>query len=959
MIINNNFIKGFKFCALGFVFFSLYSCTNGGRGGPSIPPVPKNAKVVDFNIHIGPSASITTTGTSVFNLSLKCDNVFEADPLIPGSADWSVSNVLLSTDTGPQSSIPLIQYIGNRAITCHIRLVSAQFNVIGGTANPETFSPKSASDSDTFILDIRPPIPDAQENLSNLILSTNASSFKNDVAQTETTYDKSYDYVGSQHVYTFTHGFIVADPSVTDLSEVSPEHPKNYAIGFTFHPSSVKNVSYTKNSSVSGGVSVSESISVLRPEDPNLSLTQTPSSINSGTNYLYRLSGKAFLSNTGTNPTSFENEVGTYFRTTSWLSEAYLKFPGGPPVLPLTDVSLLNSLALVSHYLFQGDPEMTHVNDISATLPYLPSAETPKPYENIVRYANACKIFVIADGSPANPDWYATQTVGASVTNTANPFPFIWKTGSTPTNDFPTMDQITASALNPLTADNLNALMGLTEDGTKGIYSCNDLSTYYSSDVSYNNAVGASNRVIINDFELPGPSGIRDQYYNWGNDDIAGASASNAPGFNRNKVLIVYENVGAGGENAFTYSIINPSGPKKPVTASGDFDSFFGTNGIVYVTQNNFNPDYAADIAVQADGKILVLSGTDSPHHFLLLRLNIDGSFDTTFGSGGFATLPANAFGGDYSSAQSLAIQPNGKIVVAGYSNNGIKSAVALARFTSAGALDTTLNTTGKILTDISGSSASASSVLVQPNGKIVVGCENENFALLIRYNDDGSLDTSFDTDGIAQISPVGDQLVLNKIILQADGKIVGAGRSTSGINNSIALLRVNSNGSLDTTFDTDGIVTTFSDTLNTSAFGLGLQSDGKIVIAGTKSDTDVILARYFANGSLDTSFNSTGSVLPFIINAPASLKRASDLAIQADGKIVAVGNVSDTSNGFFVRYNADGTIDSANFGSGSGRVITSSSLSQSLLAVTIQSDGKIVALGRVSTGGGAIIRLR
>ena len=194
--------------------------------------------------------------------------------------------------------------------------------------------------------------------------------------------------------------------------------------------------------------------------------------------------------------------------------------------------------------------------------------------------------------------------------------------------------------------------------------------------------------------------------------------------------------------------------------------------------------DYAQSVTLQTDGKLVVagysLNPNDGYENIILARYNANGSLDTTFDTDGI-TIPAV---GSYSYAQSVTLQADEKILVAGVSNNGVDDDFALLRYNSNGSLDTTFDADGKVTTAVGIEMDRGFSVTVQTDGKILVAgatttnasaLDDWNFAL-IRYNSDGSLDTSFDTDGkvITSISASGD--VADSVILQADGKIFVAG---------------------------------------------------------------------------------------------------------------------------------------------------------------------------------------
>ena len=153
-----------------------------------------------------------------------------------------------------------------------------------------------------------------------------------------------------------------------------------------------------------------------------------------------------------------------------------------------------------------------------------------------------------------------------------------------------------------------------------------------------------------------------------------------------------------------------------------------------------------------------------------------------------------------------------------------------------------------------------------------------------------GDLDTSFDSDGKVTTAIGSAMTLLRSVAIQSDGKIVAAGYSDNGSNYDFALVRYNTDGSLDTSFDSDGKVTTAIGSGNDSAFSVAIQSDGKIVAAGystTVVTDDFALVRYNTDGSLDTSFDSDGKVTTAIGSGDDD---AFSVAIQSDGKIVAAG---------------------------------------------------------------------
>jgi uncharacterized delta-60 repeat protein len=278
------------------------------------------------------------------------------------------------------------------------------------------------------------------------------------------------------------------------------------------------------------------------------------------------------------------------------------------------------------------------------------------------------------------------------------------------------------------------------------------------------------------------------------------------------------------------------------------------------------------------------------------------GILDTTFDTDGKVTTDIGAATND--EGTDIAVQPDGRSVVAGSSGNDF----AVVRYTTNGGLDTTFDTDGKVTTDVGAATADdAFAIATQADGKLVVaGLSSGDFAV-VRYSASGGLDTTFDTDGkvTTDVGAATDDGAFH-VAVQPDGRIVAAGYSGTGGTYDFALVRYNANGSLDATFDTDGKVTTDIGTATYDyVWEIALQADGKIVAAGWGDGTKFSLARYNANGGLDTSFNGNGKVLTDI--GAATNDESLGVAIQPDGKIVAGGTTSTNGGDFaVVRYEGD-----------------------------------------------------
>ncbi|CAN5537426.1 hypothetical protein BH10ACI1_BH10ACI1_03860 [soil metagenome] len=404
---------------------------------------------------------------------------------------------------------------------------------------------------------------------------------------------------------------------------------------------------------------------------------------------------------------------------------------------------------------------------------------------------------------------------------------------------------------------------------------------------------------------------------------------------------------------------------------NGSLDTTFDVDGIVKTSISLYN-DYAYSVALQTDGKIVAagFSGINSVNIFAIVRYNTDGSLDTSFDDDGIRTsemgYPTS------SSATKAAIQADGKIVAVGYSFNGANDDFALVRYNVDGSRDSAFGGgEGSVTTDINGliDGDRAFAVAIQSDGKIVAGGDTANYGersdfALIRYNADGSRDNTFGIGGIVTTGfSTNSYDFVRALVVQPDGKIIAAGASSSNSNGfDFALIRYNSNGSLDTSFGIGGKVTTPISTTSEEVRSLILQTDGKIVAAGYTStnvtSNDIAIVRYNADGSLDTSFDGDGIVTTDISGTNNS---ATAVTLQTDGKIIAAGVNYNGSNTDFalVRYNPNGSLDTSF--DVDGKVTTNITVTESATGVAVQTDGKIIAGGSTYPGSvgndGAIVR--
>lgn len=281
----------------------------------------------------------------------------------------------------------------------------------------------------------------------------------------------------------------------------------------------------------------------------------------------------------------------------------------------------------------------------------------------------------------------------------------------------------------------------------------------------------------------------------------------------------------------------------------GTLDTTFGVGGVV--RYDNGNQDWGHDVVTQPDNKIIVVGHSDNgtDRDLILLRYNANGSLDTSFGSGGVARYD----GGNFDEGQSVILQADGKALVCGGSRTGTDENledIVLLRFNIDGTLDTTFGTGGVVRYD-GGGYDSGWSVAIQPDDKVLVAGDTTNGTeydlVLLRYNSNGTLDTTFGTGGVATYNGGGNWDFGNSVVLQPDGKVLVSGNSHNGTNADLVLLRYNTNGMLDTSFGTGGVVRYDNGNID-SGLSVALQSDGKAIVAGwseNETDFDIVIVRF------------------------------------------------------------------------------------------------------------------
>lgn len=363
---------------------------------------------------------------------------------------------------------------------------------------------------------------------------------------------------------------------------------------------------------------------------------------------------------------------------------------------------------------------------------------------------------------------------------------------------------------------------------------------------------------------------------------------------------------------------------------AGKLDPTFGSGGIVttdFGNQSNSNVATANAVTVQPDGKILVCGGVPSHTGFpapAVARYNTNGSLDTTFGTGGIVATTSL----EDAPFTAVTLQSDGKIVATA---GGFTA--YLVRYTSSGVLDSTFGTSGIVtLSQINGPLASG--VVVQSDGKILVADRS-----LFRFLSNGQPDTSFGNGGTARTAGY----PATGLALLPNGKILVTS-SFSGTSGFIS--QYDSNGALDTTFGIGGQLATPG-----TAPGLVLLGTGDVLAAGSQTNNSIqgvsgfAVSRYLAVGVTDSSFGTNGGTVTAIPNFPNIA--TSGLAVQPGGDIVTLGTASGSRITAFglARYTAAGQLDTT-FGT-NGTVVTLFGLaSVSANGLAVQSDGKIIAVG-------------
>jgi uncharacterized delta-60 repeat protein len=385
-----------------------------------------------------------------------------------------------------------------------------------------------------------------------------------------------------------------------------------------------------------------------------------------------------------------------------------------------------------------------------------------------------------------------------------------------------------------------------------------------------------------------------------------------------------------------------------PVHANpGKLDTFFSDDGKATAFANGAI-GYA--VVIDDQGRIVVAGSTQGAHpDFAVARFLPNGSADHEFSKDGRVTIDLR--GSDY--AFDLALQPDGKIVVAGERDTKTKTTFAIARLMPKGGLDKDFGGgDGVVLTDFGKRYQGANAVVVYPNGNIAAGGFASNGSTgrwaIARYGPRGVLDKTWGKDGRVTVDLSSSDESIRDLLFVPGGKLVGVGYAETGLIPKFAVARFRPKGGLDRDFGKKGFTLTDVSKGSDIGYGAALQPDGKIVVVGYANNdgkADWGLVRYGPKGHLDKTFGGDGRV---VTKMTKSYEFASSVAIQANGRLVVVGRATQTGTGdnFGVfRYKPGGALDQS--WSGNGKTFTDfGNGNDTARDVAIQENGKIVVAG-------------
>ena len=374
---------------------------------------------------------------------------------------------------------------------------------------------------------------------------------------------------------------------------------------------------------------------------------------------------------------------------------------------------------------------------------------------------------------------------------------------------------------------------------------------------------------------------------------------------------------------------LNLAGTKGLVSVE-TLDASFGDGGKIWT---NFGTSFeiANAVTLQPDGKIIVAGATGDNYSFAdfaLARYNLDGNLDETF-SGGKVTLDCGAD----DQVHAVVVQSDGKIVATGSGGHWdyyfYIHDFCVARYNPDGTLDVSFGEEGKVMTDFGGDDI-PNAMLIEPEGKIVTAGMSAGDLALARYESNGTLDTTFGNNGLVT-TDLGNDEEAFAIARQNDGDYVLVGRTGWGL----AMVRYTPDGNLDTSFGEGGKVITDKYT----GHAVVLRPDGKILVSGT-TGTNIILIQFNPDGSHDMTFGTSGMVTTRIAEGD---NIGNTLALRTDGRMVVAGQAGDYFG--IAAYNLDGSLD-PDFNMGMP-ITTTFGVTSYATAITLQPDNKIIAVGR------------
>ena len=383
----------------------------------------------------------------------------------------------------------------------------------------------------------------------------------------------------------------------------------------------------------------------------------------------------------------------------------------------------------------------------------------------------------------------------------------------------------------------------------------------------------------------------------------------------------------------------------------GDLDWTFGSpDG--YVLFEGWNTDSYVGLALQSDGRIVVstgiLNGTDS--NAGVLRYHADGTLDGGFGNSGLVTYDG---GNGKDCGRSVVIDGDGKIVFTGYTRGADDYDMLLMRLNPDGSPDESFGVNGIVLYDNGHRSDYGRGIALQQDGKILVTArstgDDTSQALILRYESDGTADGSFGVNGVVVYEGAQGNDGFRDLAIQADGKIVVTGYARTTVGFEFLTGRFNVDGTSDVSFGTGGFALFNGGHGNAGARGIGILSDGRIVVSGANdngNDLDVVVLMYTADGLPESGFGTDGVV---IYDGGNGNDNGRKLVVQTGNRIVVTGNTWNGNNydTLVLRYHADGTADT-DFGNGGAAVISLGGGDGWGEAVAIQTDENIVVAGGI-----------